>query len=338
MRFVQLCIMVLFLGIHVPLAPAQEAGTSHALLIGGLGGTEAYTQTFRQYLFETRQGLVNRHGFDAAHVTVLGEAALANESFVDGLSDAETIRSTFARLQRTIGANDRLYVILFGHGSYSGQEARLNIPRRDLSAQDFAGLLDGIVAARIVFINTAPCSAPFIDALAGPDRIVMTATRSGSQSNETRFPIYLVEALGSPNVDLDKDGRLSVREWFVYAAEHTNRSFEADGNLPTENALLEDTGDAKGQRVTDLESTGEGNLAGITYLHRQTAIASVGNAAQQEAATDMLRQKEDLEANIAALRSQKAGLAEDRYYAELETLFVRLARLNARLETLGQQP
>ena len=41
-----------------------------------------------------------------------------------------------------------------------------------------------------------------------------------------------------------------------------------------------------------------------------------------------IRQRRDqLELSIAALRDQKAKLAEDEYYARLETLMVELARL-----------
>ncbi len=337
MRIIRLSIMLCCMGLLDPLALAQEAGSSHALLIGGLGGTPDYTETFQRYLFDTRQALINRHGFAASHITVLAEANIQEANFVDGLSDAETIRATFSRLAQTVDANDRLYVILFGHGSYNGTEARLNIPRRDLSALDYAALVDEVNAERIVFINTAPCSAPFIEPLSGPNRILMTATRTGSQRNETRFPSYLVEALSSPDTDLDKDGKLSVREWFVYAAQNTDRSFEAESHLPTENALLDDTGDQKGQRVEELDTTGEGNLAGVTYLHRGGVALADVSSAQRGEATGMLRQKEALESNIATLKSRKAGMYEDQYYADLETLFVQLARLNDRIEALNQR-
>ena len=193
-------------------------------------------------------------------------------------------------------------------------------------------MINALPAERIVVINTASASGPFIDALSAPDRIVITATRTGTQRNETTFPQFLIEAFTSPEADLDKDGDLSVREVFQYAAEKTARSFTETNHLATEHALLDDTGDAQGQRVEDLEAAAEGNLAGITYLKRRTALLATVSDANRTAVAGMLRDKEALERDIATLKSRKNNLSEDRYYADLEVLFVRLARLNDRIE------
>lgn len=330
-----LLLLLLAATLGLPPVAAQERPQRYALLIGGLGGQPAYTETFRTYLFETRRALVESFGFPAANVTVLGEQRIQDEAFVDDVSTAEAIRARFEALTATATVADEVYVWLFGHGSYDDDGAKLNIPRRDLTDADYAVLVDALDAGRVVFINTAPASAPFIEHISGPGRVVITATRTGTQRNETRFPQHLVEALTNPAADLDRNGDLSVREVFVYAAEATDRSFSDTNTIPTENALLDDDGDGAGHRVGELDEAPDGNLAAVTYLSRRQVALAEGGAASG-AAVVLLQERDDLERAIADLKSRKAQLDEDEYYAQLETLFVRLARLNDRLEAQQQ--
>ena len=317
-------------------ARAQE-GQSYAVLIGGLGGSAEYTEKFQQYLFETHQALVGDFQFPEANVTVLAETAIAEEAFVDEVSTAENIRAHFAALASTVTTDDHVFVLFFGHGSFDGESAQLNIPRRDLNDADYGDLLNALPAGRIVVINTASASAPFIDVLSAPDRIIITATRAGTQRNETVFPQFLIEAFTSPEADLDKNGDLSVREVFQFSAEKTARSFSETSHLATEYALLDDTGDAEGYRVEELDDAAEGNLAAITFFKRRTALLDTVSDANREAVASLLRSKEGIERDIAALKSRKSRLNEDRYYARLEDLFVTLARLNDRIEEANGQ-
>lgn len=309
-------------------AAAQEHAR-YAVLIGGLGGSPEHTEKFKTYLFEARRALVEQVGLPAGNVTVLAEAALQGEPFVDDLSNAENITATFEALVGRVGTDDQVYVVLFGHGSFDGTHAQLNIPRRDLNDAEYAALLEGLGAGRTVFVNTASASAPFAEVLSAPGRIVITATRTGTQRNETTFPAHFVAALGDPAADLDYSGDLSVLEVFRYAAERTAQSYAQEGQLATENALLEDTGDGVGVRLEDLADSGEGSLASVTYLRRSTALAA---GADPATVGPLLRERDTLERDIAALKTRKPQLDEDAYYAQLETLFVRLARLNNDIE------
>lgn len=317
------------------LQPARAQDTQYAVLIGGLGGSEEYSNKFGQYLSETRRSLVDHLGFQSSNVIVLTEPALQGQDFVTDVSTAESIRAQFQRLASIVKPEDHVYVILFGHGSFDGTRSQLNIPRRDLSDTDYAGLIGNLGAGRVVLVNTASASGPFVESLSGPDRIVITATRSGNERNETVFPEYFVEALASPAADLNKDGSLTVQEVFVFASRNTATSFEAGGHLATEHALLEDTGDGKGFRVEELDQEGEGGLASVTYLRRSSSIAIASSSTAAQASPGQARQREQLEREIAALKSSKANLGEDDYYAQLEALFVQLARLNDEIEGKG---
>jgi hypothetical protein len=324
------CCLVLL----APQAAAQQ-GQRYAFLIGGLGGSSEYTEKFKNYLFETDNALQRQFGLPADHIIVLAEQGIEGEAFVDGVSTAENIRASFEDLAGRTTPDDDVYIILYGHGSSDGEVAQFNIPRRDLSSSDYAELVGGLRARRVIFINTASASAPFIDAISGPDRIVITATRRGTQRNETSFPAFLVEALSSPSADLNKDGDLSIGEVFTYASQRTAQSYEESNHLATEHALLEDTGDGEGHRAEELADQGEGNLAGVTYLKRQSGAIAGGGPVDASAA-QQFRQKDDLEREIADLKGQKGQLGEEEYYGQLEGLFVQLARLNDAIEA-GQQ-
>lgn len=306
-------------------AYAQSPGVTHVLVIGGLGGERAYTEQFAGYLRDTRAMLVERHGVSEQNIRVLAEESVAGQPFVDAVSTAENIRATFASIDSRAAARDHLYVILFGHGSYDGSRARLNIPREDLTDEDYAHILAEIEVARVVFVNTASASGPFTATLSDRDRVVIAATATGTQRDVTRFPRFFVEALGAPEADLDRDGALSVRELFEYAATRTARSYEETGHLATEHATLEDDGDGEATRADRLRSdTGDGHLAAVTYL-RQPQIV---RASDQR----LVDERIELERAIAETKRRKNSMDEDAYYAELESLFVRLARLNVRLD------
>jgi hypothetical protein len=318
--------------ILLPLAAMAQSGDRYALLIGGLGGSAEHTEKFKGYLFETQKALVESYQFDPAHVVVLGETAIEDEPYVKASSLAENIRAEFAALAASVTPDDEVIVVLFGHGGYDNGEARLNIPRRDLSQQDFAELVGSLDAGRTVFIHTGSASQPFIEALSGSGRIVVTATRTGTQKNETRFPSFLIDALTSPAADQDKDSRVSVAELYRYASEKTAQWFDDNGHIPTENALLDDNGDGEGHRLEELEEAGDGNLAAVTYLAPEAGAAAIAANQGNPQAAGWLREKSQIEQNIAELKSRKNDLSVDDYYAQMEVLFVRLARGNEEME------
>ncbi len=323
----------------VPASPVQAQPTEterHVLLIGGLGGNAEYASTFQQYLFDARQAFIDQFQVPPANITVLAGSSEGSDDFIDDVSTADNIRAQFDRLAARSDTTDLVFVVLFGHGSFNGEEASLNIPRRDLGDSDFAELLRSVAADRIVFVNTAPSSGPFIEALSARDRIVITATRSGRQRNETIFPRYFVEALSSPSADIDQDNRLSVAEAFRYGAEMTNQWFEENGNVQSEHALLDDTGDGNGARVNELADAGDGNLAAITYFGgSEPSSVAAANTGSDSSAANQARTRQ-LEEKIAALKSRKNSMNTSEYYDQLEQLLIRLARISQAADSLNQ--
>ncbi len=332
-----LLIFLMLTGVsHIPLF-SQSVNNNYAILIGGLGGGSEYSEKFRQYLLDTWQALVQDFKFPPENIFVLSESGPDDEGFINGVSNIENIRRYFGDIADRIGSEDNLYVILFGHGSFDGKNAKLNIPRKDLTDKEYGELVDGIPASRIIFINTASASAPFIEHLSSPGRIVITATKSGTQKNQPLFAGYFVEALKNASSDLDKNGNLSVLEVFKYASDKTFRWYEDNNHLATEHPQLEDTGDKNAVRVTDLSPLGEGNLAEITYMKNSLAILTGNkNAEADSVLIRLMKEKADIEIKIAELRSKKVSMTETEYFDQLEKLLLDLARINDEIERKGK--
>ena len=95
--------------------------------------------------------------------------------------------------------------------------AKFNLVGPDMVASEWKQALDGL-AGRLVFVNTTSSSFPFVQALAGKNRVVIAATDSTAQRYDTVFPEYFIRAPDQgTKADGDKNGRLSV--WEVFACE-----------------------------------------------------------------------------------------------------------------------
>src|SRR5262249_7968389 len=123
-------------------------------------------------------------------------------------STREHVEKAFAQLADRAKPPDGVFVVLIGHDKANRQQAMFNLPEPDLTAADYAKHVEKMPATRLGFINTASSSGGFLAALAGPGRTVVTATKTGGEYNETRFPEYFVEAYTGTDADKDHDGRV----------------------------------------------------------------------------------------------------------------------------------
>lgn len=318
--------LLLLLSLQSIIAQQNE---KHVLIISGLGGSPELTERFHSYMLDTRSALVEQFNIPASQVTLLGGSKKRLGEHVRQVSTADNIRAAIADISRKIGAEDDLYIFLFGHGSFDGNNALLNIPRRDLKDIDYASLLNTISARSIVFVNTASCSGPFLKTLSGENRVIITATQSGRERNDTRFPKFMIEAFNSAAADLGKDGRLSVMEVFRYAASATVKEFVEANHLITENALLDDNGDGKGTTIKSIENAADGALAMTLFFDNREALPiAAGNIV-------LAAEKEQIEESIRSLQRKKSQYSDAAYLDLLEPLFVRLARINDQIEADG---
>ncbi len=316
------------------LPPTLAAQNTHILLISGLGGDPEYTAAFHGWLSRFADAATEKYGVPAERITYLGERTDLDPTRIRARSTADNIRAAFAEIGAAMGPTDELVVLLAGHGTFRNDVARFNIPGPDLTPGDIDGLLDGLGQRRIVFVNTATASGPFVPALSAPNRTIIAATRSGRERNLTRFGLHFVDAFAEEGADVDKDARVSMLEAFAYAVREVERQYEGDNLLLTEHAVLDDNGDGEGSReIGELAAGGGvGGEGGDGELARTVFLGAVGGGGVGEGASPELRrlleEKAEIEARIADLRRVKSQLPVERYEDELEALLIELALKN----------
>jgi hypothetical protein len=210
--------------------------------------------------------------------------------------------------------------VLFGHGTFANKSAKFNLVGPDMAAEDFAPLLAKLKSKRVVFVDTTSASAPFVEALSGPGRVIVTATRTGGEMYATLFGGPFVEAFTIEAADADRDGKVSFLEAFDYARKAVASSYQREGLLPTEHAMLDDNGDKEGTMEPSREAK-DG---------RNAAVLSIGSMRQQALPADeklraLYVERQALERRIDSLKLLKSGMDPEKYAAELEKLATELA-------------
>jgi hypothetical protein len=293
-------------------APSEE---QFALIVSGATGGEPYTEQQAKWRAALEKALREKIGVEAGRISILSEEPAAQLK-----STREEVRRQlvgFAKLTQ----NDVLLVVLLGHGAADADEAKFNLVGPDLSAAEWRDLLRPI-RARVIFVNTTSASFPFLERLAAPRRVVITATDSIAQRFVTVFPEYFIQALSDPAADIDKNNRVSIWEAFSAASLNVRQHYEQRGQLTTERALLDDNGDGIGREAATPGS--DGTLASRIYLDSST---------EPETATDpelveLLQRRVALEADVDELRSRKPLMPAADYAAEFERLMIDLARVS----------
>ncbi len=305
---------------------AAAAQDSHLLIVAGLGGDPEYRERFHRWAIALADAARDGSGVAPANVVYLGERPDLDPDRVRDRSTRENVVRAFDELAQRVGSGDKVFVVLIGHGSFTRGESRFNLPGPDMTADDFARQLDRFPSQQVLFANTASASGEFLEALSGPRRTVVTATRTGGERNETIFGGFFVEALTADTADTDKDDRVSILEAFSYARRQVERAYEQDGRLLTEHAQLDDNGDGQGSSEPD-PAAADGAVARVLFLapeERRDPVAETV-AVEDPELRELLDERHALEARVDRLRASKSEMAPVTYDAQLEALLVELA-------------
>ena len=293
----------------------MQATASYYVTVAGLGGEPDYEQRFTA-LAKDLDKLLKASG--DAHVYTLtgGEATKAH------------LTDTMNQIGREAKADDTFTLILIGHGSYDSIEYKFNLPGPDISGEELAVLCDRVPAKRQLIVNTTSASGGSIGALQKSGRIVIAATKTGTEKNATVFARYWVDALRDASADVDKNEAITALEAFQYADRKAVSFYESQKRLATEHAIIEDTGKKEGVRVPSAEN-GEGLLATNFVVVR---LGAAQKAANDPAKRALLEKKEELERKIDTLKYQKAAMSAEDYKMQLSDALVELARVQQELD------
>jgi hypothetical protein len=289
---------------------------THYVIVAGLGGEPDYEQRFTSWA-QTMDQVLRASRTDAKIATLTGAGA-----------DRAHVRQALESAAQDCGPQDAFALMLIGHGSFDGYEYKFNLPGADLAGSELADLLDRIRAGRQLIVDMTSASGGALQVLRKEGRIVITATKSGTETNATIFARYWAEALRDPAADTDKNESLTALEAYVYAANKAAAFYESQKRLATEHPLLEDTGKGDGVRNPS-PADGQGRLAAaFTMLRFGAAQAAAKDPAKQK----LLAKKEELEQKVDTLKYQKAAMSADEYKKQLAAALLELARTQAELD------
>ena len=306
--------LLLFALSSLPLSSLHAS--SYFVTIAGLGGTPEYETQFKQWAADTDRAL-RANGPDC-HVETLSGAAATKQG----------IRELLTRVAGTVKPDDAFALLLIGHGTYDGTDYKFNVPGPDITAAELAALLDRIPAERQLVVNMTSASGASLPALAKKDRVVITATKSGTEKNATVFARYWIEALQNSAADTDKNGTVSALEAFRYAQAKTAAYFQGEKLMATEHPMLDDTGSKEGVRDPSPSNQQGLRAAAFAVIKPPAQTAVVADPRKQK----LLAKKEQLEAAIDRLKYEKAAMPSDDYKKQLSDLLLELARTQAEID------
>ena len=284
--------------------------------IAGMGGEPEYEQRFSGWAKDVDK-LLHQIEPHAKIKTLYGpDATRAN------------VEAHFREIAKEAKPDDSVVVMLIGHGTSDEFDYKFNLPGPDLSASQLAALLEKLPTTHQLIVNMTSASGGSLIALAKPKRVIITATKAGSEKNATVFPRYWIEGLRDPAADADKNESVTALEVFRYAEEKTAKFYETQKRLATEHALIEDIGKSEGVKLPTPEN-GEGLTAGrFPLLH----LGAAAMQSRDPAKIALLKQKENLEASIDDLKYRKASMAVSEYRQQLNQYLLELAKVQQELD------
>ncbi len=289
-----------------------HAQQTHLLIVQGLSGEPQYKKQFDSTATLVVDAARTRWNVSDANITVLSEAA--NPARRVEKATKASVASSMLALAGRAKPGDVVLVLLLGHGSGEGGASKVNLPGVDPTAADFAMWLAGLSRQTVVFVNAATGSGDFVDVLQGPGRVVVTATRSAMERNESVFATHFAAGLTGNAGDADKDGRVSVLEAFRYARREVAKVYETTNRMQTEHAQVSDS-----------------------TLAARVAFGGAAASSDPRVVT-LVAERQALERDVATLRARKASMNADAYAKELERLLLAIAEKTQAIRAAGGRP
>jgi hypothetical protein len=300
-------LLLLLLTVTAPLLRAEEKRA--LLVVVGEPGNALYQDEFKRQA-KVWQELAAKTKMEASSIGLGDEPA-------DG--DRPGLEKALGALPKTGGD---LWLVWIGHGTFDGRAAKFNLRGPDIEAVEIAGLLKPF-ERRLIVLNLFSASGPFVSPLAGKERVIVSASRGGER-NYSRLGEKLADSLGSADADLDLDGSLSLLEAVLHASAATKAFYDDAQRVVSEHAVIDDNGDGRGTGTDKFKGLRADGQAADGAVARE--VYFLGNSADP-LSPEAREERTKLEAEIEALRQRKKEMVEDDYYAELETLMRRMAKL-----------
>jgi hypothetical protein len=308
------------------LASQARAADRFALIVSGASGSKDVAEQQQKWRVSLAKAMRNKLQVPPDHLVVLSDqptdgSGEGGSGQPELLATRENVDAAFNKLSRSMQRDDVMLVVLIGHSTYDGVDAKFNLVGPDLEASDWQRFVSN-VPGRVVFVNTTGASAPFMQRIAGPRRIVITATDNPAQRYDTIFPEYFSQAFDSPDADLDKDGRISIWEAFAFASAKVKLYYRQRGQLSVERPVLDDTGDGVGKDSTELGP--DGAVASRTFLD----AGGDPIAETSPALSEMINRRNTLENDFDELKRRRDFMPAGDYEKQRDSILIDIARIS----------
>jgi hypothetical protein len=327
-RALTFTIVSVFCGFCCHAAAAADSRPA-VLVVVGASGTDEFGEQFREWAGRWEAAAKAA----SAEFTAIGLNAEMDKP------DREELIERLAALGKT-ASTEPVWLVLIGHGTYDGKTAKCNLRGADFSPAELKAWLKSIERPLAV-INCASASGPFLNELSAYGRIVVTATRAGSEYNFARFGDYLSAAMTDLKADLDKDEQVSLLEAFLFASSGVREFYAGEGRLATEHALIDDNSDGLGTPAdwfTGLRATKRAKDGAELDGLRAAQMVLVRSEREERLPAEVRARRDALELQLASLRQSKSKLSEEEYLEQIEPILLELAQLYERAETSATSP
>lgn len=220
-----------------------------------------------------------------------------------------------------------LWLVLIGHGTFDGREAKFSAEGPDFDVKQLAGWIKPL-QQEVAVIHTTSTSGGFLKSLSGKNRVIITSTKSPDEVFYARFGEHFAEAVnGLAEADLDQDKQVSLLEAFRHASKAAATFYETEGRIATEHALIEDNGDGIGTR-SEVFNANTPIPAGMIVDGARAAQLVLVLSDEEQQLTDAQRSTRDaLERELKELKEQRSKLKDDEYYSKLEVVLRKLGEV-----------
>jgi hypothetical protein len=307
----------------------QESDGRWAILAVGISGDPALQVSYLKELLDLRGVLEKQLAFPRDHVIALFDDPKLMPAEIQYQSTRANLAKACKDIAGRAGKEDVIFIFLQGHGDSDGKSYRFNmVGHPDPTAVELATMFDSIPARKQIIVNATNCSGASLESFAARGRVVLSATKSGTEKNFTHFGKFFIEALADNAADVDKNGRVSLFEAFTYAARKIEEFYTKEGSMQTEHPMLSDNGDAHALALADTADARTAATARTAYLDRGLFAVSPGMSPETQ---EYARQAQSLEKEIEVLKSAKDEMSAAEYDKKLEDLLLKLAEVQAKL-------
>lgn len=312
----------------------ETKATQALILVVGSGGTPEYSAEFAKWAARWTEASKNAQaetvviGLDAVVATDANTTASSGDVASSSTTDADTLSSAIQKFA-AIETSEPLWLVYVGHGTFDGRRASLNLRGPDVTEERLSELLKESKRP-VTGIFCCSCSSPFVNALSGPNRIIISATKDGNQIQYSRFGDAFSTAIGSLDADINRDGQVSLLEAWLFASRRTSEFYKTEGRLATEHSLLDDNGDQKGTRAENFEGLRlKPNIKNAAEMDGKLSSrwSFVRSDEERKLTPEQRKIRDDLESQLEALREQKDSMDEAVYLSRLEEILRPLAEL-----------